>query len=455
MSFSRRTRETHKRLQPDRNFALTSRLALLPVIEKGPGFRASLRDLPRHLTLATVSYGVTAWLFAVTGPFLIFVNAAKQGNLLPAEFNSWIFAGYFICGLLTVLLTLYYRQPLLAAITIPGGVLTGAALTHLSFSEAVGAYLLTGLFITALAATGAVKRVTDWLPKPITMAMVAAVLLPFGMGIVSAFKETPVLSATTLGGFLAVSLMPHLAQRFPPVLAAILVGLFTTSILGQANWQLLTFELARPVVFSPVFTTPAAAELVLPLALTVVAAQNAQGIAILRNMEYQPPVNAVTFMSGLGSILVGFFGSQSACLAGPMTGIVTNPRVGAKEVRYAAALVTGFLWILFGLFAPTATALSEILPSSLIKLLAGLALLEVLASSLRAAFTDKFRLGVLFTFIITLSEFRLFNIGSPFWGLIGGTAVSLLVEREDFKSKPKDKGRIDSGEYSHSENSKR
>jgi benzoate membrane transport protein len=112
-------------------------MALPPLalaIERGPGFGASLKDLPRYLTLAAVSYGATAWLFAVTGPFFIYVNAAKLGNLSVAEFNSWIFGGYFICGLLSLLMTLYYRQPLLAAITIPGGVLTGAALTHLTFS---------------------------------------------------------------------------------------------------------------------------------------------------------------------------------------------------------------------------------------------------------------------------------------------------------------------------------
>ena len=104
------------------------RVHSLAAIETGPGFRASLKDLPHHLTLATVSYGATAWLFAITGPFLIYVNAAQQANLSLAEFSSWIFGGYLICGLLTVLLTLYYRQPLLAAITIPGGVVTGTVL---------------------------------------------------------------------------------------------------------------------------------------------------------------------------------------------------------------------------------------------------------------------------------------------------------------------------------------
>lgn len=409
---------------------------LAVAIERGPGFGANLKDLPRYLTLASVSYGATAWLFAVTGPFLIYVNAAKQGNLSPAEFNSWIFGGYFICGILTLLLTLYYRQPLLAAITIPGGVLTGTALTHLSFAEVIGAYLLTGVFIVVLTTSGAIRKASDWLPLPITMAMVAAVLLPFGMGITTAFKETAFLSAATFGAFLVVSLLPQLALRVPPVLVAIIVGLLTATLLGQTSWQSINFELAEPILFSPAFTITGAAELVLPLALTVIAVQNAQGIAILTNMQYQPPVNAVNQMSGLGSIIVGIFGSQSVCLAGPMTGIVSSPKVGIKDGRYAAAVVTGLLWMLFGLFAPMATAISQILPPALIKLLAGLALLEVLTRCFSAAFSEKFRLGALFTFIITLSGIELLKIGAPFWGLIGGASISLLLERQDFSDTP-------------------
>ena len=183
------------------------------------------------------------------------------------------------------------------------------------------------------------------------------------------------------------------------------------------------------------FTWPATMELVIPLALTVVAVQNAQGMAILQNMGYQPPFNAVTVMSGIGSIIVAPFGSQSACLAGPMTGIVTNPRVGPKEGRYAAGIVTGLLWMIFGLLSPMATAISQILPAALVGLLAGLALLEVLGRCFASAFGGNFRLGALFTFLITISGARLLNIGAPFWGLVGGTLVSLLLERQDFKNR--------------------
>lgn len=186
---------------------------------------------------------------------------------------------------------------------------------------------------------------------------------------------------------------------------------------------------------TPAFTWSATLELVIPLALTVVAVQNVQGVAILQRMGYQPPVNAITIMSGAGSILVAPFGSQSVCLAGPMTGIVTNPSVGPKDQRYAAAIVTGLLWMIFGLFSPMATAMSQIFPPSLINLLAGLALLEVLAGCFATAFGDKFRFGALFTFLITISDLQLFNIGAPFWALVGGALISRLLERDDFTNR--------------------
>ena len=402
------------------------------MIETGPGFRSSIKDWPKSLSLSAAAYGCTAWLFAVTGPFIIYVNAARQGNLSALELNSWIFGGYFICGLLSITLTLFFRIPLLAAITIPGGVLVATAFSHLSYQEVIGAYIVTGVLITALALTGAVKKAMQWMPMPISMAMVAGILLQFGMGIVTSLQQTPLISGLALSAFLCVSLARPLARRFPPVLGAIVVGLLVTAAFGQANWQLLNFQLAQFKLVAPVWTWAAAGELVIPLALTVVAIQNAQGIAILQNLDYRPPFNAITITSGIGSIIVAPFGSQSVCLAGPMTGIVTNPGVGPKDRRYAAAIVTGVLWMLFGLFSPMATALSQILPASLINLLAGLALVDVLGSCFASAFGEKFRLGALFTFIVTVSGIRLFNIGAPFWGLVAGSVISLLLERQDF-----------------------
>src|SRR5204863_73796 len=69
----------------------------------------------------------------------------------------------------------------------------------------------------------------------------------------------------------------------------------------------------------PQFSWSAMVELVIPLAITVLAAQNAQGIAILGSAGHRPPINAVTAACGAGSILTGLFDAALPCLTGPVT----------------------------------------------------------------------------------------------------------------------------------------
>ena len=48
------------------------------------------------------------------------------------------------------------------------------------------------------------------------------------------------------------------------------------------------------------------------------------------------------------------------------------------------------------------------------------------------AFRERFTLGALVTFLVTVADVPIFNIGAPFWGLVIGYAVSRLLERKDF-----------------------
>ena len=71
-------------------------------------------------------------------------------------------------------------------------------------------------------------------------------------------------------------------------------------------------------------------------------------------------------------------------------------------------------------------------PAAFIAVLGGLAMLRVLQSSFVAAFSSRFTLGALVTFVVTVSDISVLNIGAAFWGLIAGLAVSMLLERPDF-----------------------
>ena len=88
--------------------------------------------------------------------------------------------------------------------------------------------------------------------------------------------------------------------------------------------------------------------------------------------------------------------------------------------------------MVFGLFAPLFTTLMLATPGAFIATLAGLAMLRVLQAAFVAAFSSRFTLGALITFVVTVADVKILNVGAAFWGLVAGFFVSWLLERSDF-----------------------
>jgi benzoate membrane transport protein len=173
-------------------------------------------------------------------------------------------------------------------------------------------------------------------------------------------------------------------------------------------------------------------ELVVPLAVTVLVVQNGQGIAVLRAAGHRPPINAIAAVCGTGSLVTAFVGAVPTCLTGPVNAIIAAS--GDKHRHYTAGIFVGVLALAFGLFAPVFTRLLLAAPRAFIAALAGLAMLRVLQTAFTVSFKGKFTLGALVTFLVTVADVAILNVGAPFWGLVFGFAVSWLLERGDFRS---------------------
>jgi benzoate membrane transport protein len=63
-------------------------------------------------------------------------------------------------------------------------------------------------------------------------------------------------------------------------------------------------------------------------------------------------------------------------------------------------------------------------------------MLRVLQAAFVTAFSTRFTLGALVTFVVTVADVTVLNIGAAFWGLVAGIVVSLLLERPDFAKAP-------------------
>lgn len=377
---------------------------------------------------------IVAFLFAATGPIAILLSIGARGGLSEADMASWIFGSFFLGGLVSIALSVLYRQPLVFFWTIPGAVLLGPALGHLSFPEVIGAFVATGLLMLVLGLSGWVRRAMEVVPMPIVMAMVAGVFLRFGVDLVLAFRDDLRVTLPMTVAFLAFSVVPGLARVIPPLIGALLAGAAVVWWFGAFKPPAAALvAIVQPQLYVPQFSWAAMVELVVPLAITVLVVQNGQGIAVLAASGHRAPVNAITVACGASSILTAFVGAVSTCLTGPVNAIISSS--GDRQRHYTAAILVGFFALAFALFAPLFTRLLLATPPAFIATLAGLAMLRVLQTAFTVSFGGRFSFGALVCFLITVAEVPLFRIGAPFWGLVLGIAASWILERGDWRDR--------------------
>jgi benzoate membrane transport protein len=400
-------------------------------LERPSGPIPHWRDVLADFGPREAANGFIGWVFAATAPVAVILSVGTRGGLSEAELASWIFGVFFVNGLLSILFCWLYRQPLAFFWTIPGTVLVGPALGHLSFAEVIGAFYATGALMLVLGATGWVKRAMHAVPMPIVMGMVAGVFLRFGLDLVRSLHDDALIVAPMVVVWLLLTVLPGLGRRLPPLIGALLVGALVVILAARFDAASLgALEFVRPMIHAPVWSWGAMFELVVPLAITVLVVQNGQGIAVLKAAGHEPPVDAITVACGVGAMASAVVGSVSTCLTGPTNAIITSS--GERSRHYTGGIFCGLLAVIFGLLSPAFTRLMLHAPKAFIMALAGLAMLRILQAAFVTSFKDRFTLGALVAFLVTVADLSLLNIGAAFWGLLTGLAISWLLERPDF-----------------------
>ena len=267
---------------------------------------------------------LVAFIFAATGPVAVILAVGARGGLSESDLSSWIFGAFFVNGLISIAFCLRYRQPLVFFWTIPGTVLVGPALGHLSFPEVIGAFIATGLLMMALGLSGWVRRCMEAAPMPIVMAMVAGVFLRFGTGLVYAVRDDFAVAAPMVLAFAVLSFSKKLGRMLPPVIGALVVGVVFVLLFGKYKPGGTALQLSAPNLYLPAFSWQAMIELVVPLAITVLVVQNGQGFAVLSAAGHKPPIDAIAVACGAGSVAAAFTGTVSSCLTGPVNAILSS-----------------------------------------------------------------------------------------------------------------------------------
>jgi benzoate membrane transport protein len=391
-------------------------------------FGESLRALPKAITLSTLSAGLLTSVMGATGPMVLVYQAAKLADYTPQHIGSWIFAILAGSGVMSVLMALMYRQPATSAYSMAGSALLVQVLPQYGLHAAVGAYLMGAVLILLLALSGLFNRLIALLPPEIVMAMLAGVLLNFGIAIFPQMVGEPLVVGPMLLAFLLSS---RLRSLVPPITVALAVAVGQTLIFyPPQTGEGIRLVFTLPGFYAPTFSLDAFLSITLPLVLLTLSSQNATGIGMLLALGYKPRVTAITFFTGLFSLLTAPMAGPGINLATPGVAICGDRQAHHDpDMRYGATIVFGVLFIAYGLLGQTVLSVMETLPRSMIVVIAGLAMMPVILSVLQQSFSSGRRpMGASFALVIAASNVQVFGVGAAFWSLVLGSLISLLLD---------------------------
>jgi len=375
----------------------------------------------RFFNLSHLSAGFIAVLVGYTSSAAIVFQAATVAGAGPEQISAWLLALGLGMGFTCIGLSLYYRSPVLTAWSTPGAALLATSLVGIPMSEAIGAFLFASLLLTIFGFTGWVETFMKHVPKSLAAAMLAGVLLRFGLEAFVGLRTQPAMVALMLAIYLGGR---RLNSRYTIPLT-FLGGLLWAAQGGLIHGEALSVTLAQPIFTAPTFSLSTLIGVGIPLFIVTMASQNVPGIAVLRANGYQTPVSPLIGWTGLTGLLLGPFGGYQFNLAAITAAICMSPEADRKpERRYLAAVWAGIFYLVTGLLGATVAGLFTALPKELVAAIAGIALLGTIGNSLSGALADeRERDAAVITFLVTASGLALLSIGSAFWGLLLGLVV--------------------------------
>jgi benzoate membrane transport protein len=381
----------------------------------------------KDFSLTSLTAGFVAVLVGFTSSAVIVFHAAASAGTTPVEAASWLGALGIGMGLTTIGLSLYYRIPVLTAWSTPGAALLITSLPGVPLPEAIGAFVFSAVLITASGATGWFERIMNRIPMSIAAAMLAGVLLRFGMDVFVSMKSEFALVSSM---FFAYLVCKRMIPRYAIVIV-LAVGVALAWAQGLLQMDPIELGVTQWVFTMPSFSPGTLIGVGIPLFVVTMASQNIPGIAVMKASGYEPPVSASIGWTGAATLVLAPFGGYALNLAAITAAICMGREAHEDSARrYMAAVSAGVFYLLTGVFAATVVSVFAAFPKELVLAIAGLALLSTIGGSLYTAMErEQQREPALITFLVTASGVSLFGIGSAFWGLIAGALALIAFKR--------------------------
>ena len=390
-----------------------------------------MQKLLQDFSVPAVFAGFITFLVGISVSSVLVIQSAQLLGASTAQITSWFWALGLGIGLSGLILSWKFKYPVATSWSTAGLALILATANGYSLYEAIGAFLVCGLLTAILGFSGIFHKVLTHIPQSLTSAMLAGVLLKFGIALFASMQNDWEFILSLLAVYI---LSKRLSPRYSIVITVI-AGVVLCPLFLQFHVSTIQFSLAQPVWMAPEFSWSAIFGLALPLFVINMASQYLPGLAMIKSYGYQPNVNQLIGWTGVAQTIFAPFGCFSANIAAISAAISLDDQAHPdSKKRYIAGMSCGFFYILMGLFAATLTSILMSFPSVFMTALAGIALLGTIGHNVAIAFQDvSEREAALMTFLFSASGIQFLGIGSAFWGLLFGFAVSIILK---FRTQP-------------------
>jgi len=329
-------------------------------------------------------------------------------------------------GLLSIFLSWRHKMPLSVVWSTPGAaLLAGSAVSGVGFTNAMGGILLAGLLLALTGLWPKLGELVSMIPKSIASAMLAGVIFSFCVAPFAASASYPALVLPVIAVWLLLYWLAQIwASPVAIVLAFTLIGLNQGLSVSPADWAI------NVSYIQPTFTPASVFTIALPLYLVAMASQNIPGIAIMKTYGYEVPFRSSLVTTGLGTVLVSFFGGFVINLAAITAALNANEHAHKDpKKRWLASVSGGVVYLIFAIFAGVAIAFVYQTPRELLLAASGLALLPTIVNSF-ASMTENVeqRIPAVITFLVASSAVTFFSVGAAFWAILTGLAVLGLLK---------------------------
>ena len=371
--------------------------------------------------------GVVTAVVGFTSSFAVVLAGLQAVGATAAQSASGLLVLSLTMGLGCVLLALWTRRPITIAWSTPGAALLATAAAPAGgFTEAVGAFAITGVLLALTGLVPVLGRLVRMIPTAIASAMLAGVLLSLCL---APFRDLPS-SPVAIGSVLVVwALLTRLAPRWavPGALVAALVTMAVSGAFAEADWAAVTPRLEW---VSPSFSWAAVVSIAVPLYLVTMTSQNIPGVTVMASLGYETPWRAALGYTGLATVVGAPFGGHAINLAAISAALAAGPEAGRDPSRrWVAAVVAGAGYTVLGLAGGVVVALAGAAPVGLFAAVAAVGLLSSLVGSLQHAVADAdLLIPAVVTVVVATSGLTVAGVGSAFWALVAGCLLAVLLQ---------------------------